>query len=155
MTHLAPNTDLKRRLQRFNGIVIEAAKKHVGKTKPRRGGKSFITPEIKEAIKRRNSLRQNVQNNREAWIEACKEVQEKMQTAREESWKDLLSSATNESEGKIWSVIRTLRGSPDSNSPNEAMIHNNHLKPEEGQHFRQPLCQGQQTPVHQRGKRPK
>ena len=34
-----------------------------------------------------------------------------------------MASATNEDESRIWNVINTLKGGPDTNSPNEAMIH--------------------------------
>ena len=46
-----------------------------------------------------------------------------IKAAQAESWRDLLTSATNEEEGKLWRVTKSLKGSPDSNSPIEAMIH--------------------------------
>ena len=120
---LNSGTDIKKRVECFNKVLVDAAYKHVGKTKPRRGGKSYLTPSVKTAITKRNRLRKAVHERKEEWVEACKEVREAIKNAQEDSWRDLLTSATNEDEGKLWRVIKSLKGSPDSNSPNEAMIH--------------------------------
>ena len=42
---------------------------------------------------------------------------------RKELEREVLSSVTNEDEGKLWSIIRSLKVAPDNNSPNEVMVH--------------------------------
>ena len=123
MSQLPEETNLKKRLDRFTNLIIKTADRYVGKTKPRRNTRPCLTPAVKEAISKRNELRKNVNQHREEWLEACGKAQEAINTAKEESWKDLLATATNEKEGKIWSVIKSLKGSPETNSPNEVMIH--------------------------------
>ena len=122
MSDLPEEQNLKKRLTRLTNLIIKTAEKYVGKTKPRRNTRPCLTPAVKDAIRKRNELRKNVNLHREEWLEACGKVQEAINTAKEESWRDLLASTTNE-ENRIWSVIRSLKGSPETNSPNEAMIH--------------------------------
>ena len=51
-------------------------------------------------------------------------VEEKRREAKEESWRDLLEdSITGKSSEEMWKVVKTLDGCPDSNSPNEALLH--------------------------------
>ncbi len=45
------------RVHRFNSVLLAAAKLHVGKSKAGRHTKSWSTPELREAIKKRNALR--------------------------------------------------------------------------------------------------
>ena len=68
-------------------------------------------------------LRKQVSTKGEEWLSACNEVQEQLNKAKEDSWKDL-SANTSDDESKIWSFIKTLKGRPEANSPNEVMIHN-------------------------------
>ena len=45
--------------------------------------------------------------------------------AKANSWKDLLHSSKSNADGPdVWKVIQGLNGTPDTNSPNEAMSHN-------------------------------
>ena len=85
MSDLEDIPNVSKRLERFNNLVLEAARKHVGKSKPRRNGKPCITPDVKEAIKKRNQLRKKVSEHREDWLQACREVKEKIREAKEES----------------------------------------------------------------------
>ena len=87
-----------------------------------------MTPEVREAIQKRNTLRKKVGSHREEWLSACKEAQEAIKKAREESWRDLISSATNDQEGRLSNVIKSLKGTPDTNSLNEAMVHKGRLR---------------------------
>ena len=73
MIGLRKETDMKRRVARFNEIIVDSAHKHIGKTKPRRGGKSYLTPSVKAAITKRNKLRKLVQERKEeGWKHANK-----------------------------------------------------------------------------------
>jgi potassium voltage-gated channel Eag-related subfamily H protein 8 len=48
-----------------------------------------------------------------------------MQKAKEQGWRDLIEDCMTEpTAGKMWEVINSLKGSPNTNSPNEAMHHN-------------------------------
>ena len=42
-----------------------------------------MTPEVKEAVKKRNTLRKTVAANREEWIEACREVAKMVKQEKE------------------------------------------------------------------------
>ena len=83
-----------------------------------------VTPTVRAAIKERNKFRNTVKENRKAWLDACKEAQETINTAKEESWRNLLEDTVMEADdNKIWRLIRSLNGTPETNSPNEAMKH--------------------------------
>jgi len=60
---------------------------------------------------------------REDWLQSCSEVQEDINAAKEESWKNLLEDAVTDAKDttQLWSIIKSLNGSPSHNSPNEAM----------------------------------
>ena len=125
MADLPPEPDLQKRVARFARILSEAGMTHVGKTRPGKRTKSWMTPTVKGAIKKRNRLRRTVEQNREEWKQACAEVNEEIRIAKEESWKDLLQGAAIGEDGgeqKLWKIIKSLNGTPDTNSPNEAII---------------------------------
>ena len=66
-----------------------------------------------------------MKENREEFIEACNDAQDEMQKAKEQGWRDLIEDCMTEPKaGKMWEVINSLKGSPNTNSPNEAMHHN-------------------------------
>ena len=122
---LTPEPNMKKRTQRFVYILKKAGRKHVGKTKPGRKTFNVISSTAKAAIKKRNSLRKKVTTHRKEWQEACAEAREAINSDKEQSWKDLLESAVAGSDGsRLWKVIKSLEGRPESNSPNEAMVHN-------------------------------
>ena len=53
------------------------------------------------------------------------EATEAINKTKTESWKDLLQDAmSNANDPNMWEVIQGLSGTPDANSPNEAMSHN-------------------------------
>ena len=84
-----------------------------------------MTPTVKAAVKRRNRLRREVQTKRKEWLEACKEASAEIRKAKEECWKDFLEDViTEENQTQLWKTIKNLNGSPDTNSPSEAMQHN-------------------------------
>ena len=106
-------------------ILISAATTHVGKSKPSKRSKPCMTPHVRAKIRNRNRLRQTIHQNRQEWIDACREATEAINEAKTESWKNLLQDAMSNSDGpNMWKVIQGLNGTPDANSPNEAMSHN-------------------------------
>ena len=59
------------------------------------------------------------------WMEACKEVNEAIRQEKEDSWRELLESATSDGdEQKLWSFIKSVNGTPDTNSKNDVLIQN-------------------------------
>ena len=120
----AESLSMKERVLKFNEALIETAKTHVGKTKQGSGKKQWLTPTVRAAVRKRNALRRKVRTHRREWLEACKEANEEILKAKEESWREFLQDSISPAEEhKIWKVIRSLNGSPQTNSPNEAMVH--------------------------------
>lgn len=114
--------DIKTLVTDFNKVVIEAAEKHVGKVKPGKRPKGWMTPNVRAAIRKRNALRRNIKTKRREWIESCKEARQEIQRAKEESWKEFLDESVNSTdESKLWKVIKSLNGTPSTNSKNETL----------------------------------
>ena len=63
----------------------------MGKVKPGKREKPWITPTVKAAIKKRNRLRDKVRTHRAEWIQACKEAARLAKEAKEEKWFDFLA----------------------------------------------------------------
>ena len=125
MSNLPNEPNLSLRVSRFNDILISAATTHVGKSKPSRRSKPWITPHVRAKIRNCNRLLQTIHQNRQEWKDACREATEAINEAKTESWKNLLQDAMSNSDGpNMWKVIQGLNGTPDANSPNEAMSHN-------------------------------
>ena len=81
-----------------------------------------MTPHVRAKISTRNRLRQTIHQNPQEWIDACREATKSINEAKTESWKDLLQDAKSNSDGpNMWKVIQGLNGTPDANSPNEAI----------------------------------
>jgi len=115
---------LMNRIVQFNATVIAAAKVHVRKVKPGKRTKMYMSPTLRESIRKRNRLLGDFKNRREEWVQACTEVNEAIREAKQESWKEVLEEALcNEDERKLWLVAKQLNGTPDINSPNEVLIH--------------------------------
>ena len=96
----------------------------VGKTKPGKHAKPWLKPEVKAKIKHRNRLRKNIKEKREEWKAACKDVNDSIRQAKEESWHELLEDVITEADDeKLWRIIKSLNGSPTSNARSEAMKH--------------------------------
>ena len=125
VSKFSEEANLIKRATRFTECLKETAYTEVGKTKPRKTTKIYMTPTVRKALQKRNKARKNVKQNRQAWLESCKEAQEEIRKAKEESWRDLLDSAIAEdNDAKMWRIVGSLKGCPDSNSPNEAITHN-------------------------------
>jgi ribonuclease HI len=119
-----PTPDLTKRLRRLEELMTDMGKAHVGKVKPGKRTKPWMTPAVRTAVKKRNKLRRDIgdKQRRKEWLEACKEARETIRQAKEESWREVVEeAATSMDERKMWGFIKKLNGSPDNNSPNEVM----------------------------------
>ena len=118
-----PNLSL--RVSRFNEILISAAATHISKSKPSKKSKPWMNPHVRAKTRNRNHLCQMVHQNRQEWIDACREANEAFNEAKTESWKTLLQDAMSNSDGpSMWKVNQVLNSTPDANSSNKAMSHN-------------------------------
>jgi len=112
-------------IERFTTAMTEAGKKHVGKVKPGKRTRVYLTPEVREKIRDRNRLRREMKERKVEWQNACKDVKEAIQKAKEDSWREVVEGAVEDGdERKLWNFVKQLSGSPDSQSPNEVLIHN-------------------------------
>ena len=112
----------------FQKALIDAGKRFVGTVKPGRRKKTWETPTVREAIRRRNRLRKQITTRRKEWMEACRLAQETINEAKTDAWRKVLQDSTNsQDDSKMWKVIKNLNGTPETNSPNEAMLHNGRL----------------------------
>ena len=127
VSRLLPETDrlsLTKRIAKFTSNMIEAAKLHVKRAKPGKRAKVSMNPAIRTKIGKRNRLRRDLKNNKAEWLEACKDVNLAIKEARAESWKEVIEGVIEEGDDrKVWQFINTLNGTPDTNSPNEVMVH--------------------------------
>ena len=124
-TCLPPRASIKEMADALNSSITSAARKILGKAKPGRRRKSWETPEVRKAIKDRNRLRPLIKTHRREWVEACRAAQAAINQAKTDAWRRTLEGATDDR--TLWRVIRSLKGSPDTNSPHEAMSHNGRL----------------------------
>ena len=119
---LPNNQSLSKHVKNFTDVLIATANTHVRKAKPRKKQNSWMTPDIKRLIKIRNELRRKINTCRKEWREACKAVSNAKLEARKDQWKEIVSSAIGDlDERRMWQFIKSLNGSPDTNSPNEAL----------------------------------
>ena len=99
MSNLPNIPNLSFRVSRFNDILISAATTHVGKFKPSKISKPWMTPHVRAKIRNCNRLRQTIHQNRQEWIDACCEANEVINEVKTESWKNLLQDAMSNSDG--------------------------------------------------------
>lgn len=72
-------------------------------------------------IRSRNCLRRTIHQNRQDWIEICREANDAINEAKNNSWKKLLQNSMSDVNcSDMWKVIQGLNGTTDTNSPNEA-----------------------------------
>ena len=115
MSNLSYEPNLSLRVSRFNEILISDATTHVGKSKPSKRSKPWMTPHVRAKIRTRNRFRKTIHQNHQEWIDACREATEAINEAKSESWKDLLQGAMSNSDGpNMWKVIQGLNGTPDA-----------------------------------------
>ena len=126
MGNLPEEPNMINRVQRFNDILYNAAIDHIGKVKPRKKKENlWMTPTVRGCIRRRNRIRREMGSRRQEWKEACKETNDAIREAKGECWREVVEDALScEDEGKMWNFIKTLNGTPDTNSPNEVLVVN-------------------------------
>jgi hypothetical protein len=74
--------------KKMRKTITEAANKHVGKKKISQTTKPWLTPDIKDVIKKINLLRRNIGQNRKEWIEECRNVAKLIKEKKEQRWKE-------------------------------------------------------------------
>ena len=112
----------------FNKALIDAGHRCVGLVRPGKRTKTWVNPEVREALRKRNRLRHKLSTHRKEWMEACKEVQDLISQAKTNAWREVLDDASNvKDDSKMWRIIRGLNGSLETNSPNEAMSYKGHI----------------------------
>ena len=126
-----PTDSLSFRVSRFTDTLKEVAMKVVGKVRPGKRTKVWMTPHVRTLVKKRNQLQRkfqrrkpgdDVQARKTEWVNANMEAKEAIRKAKEDSWKEVVDDAINEKdERKVWKFIKTLNGTPSTNSPNEVM----------------------------------
>ena len=122
---LKPAKSIKDRASAFVDILSNVATKVVGRTKPGKRTKPWLTPVVKAKIKLRNRLRRKIGDQRKEWKEACEDVTNSIKEATETSWRELLADVITEADDqKFWGIVKSLNGSPATNARNEAMKHN-------------------------------
>ena len=81
-----------------------------------------MSPKVKSLVQKRNKLRKQISTHRKEWLETCREVTAAKAEAKHENWKEIVSSSISDTnERGMWKLIKSLNGSPNLNSPNEAM----------------------------------
>jgi hypothetical protein len=127
----------------LNDAILSEAKIHVGTIKPGKGTKSWMTPQVREAIRNRNKLRKQVHTYRQEWIDACRTTRDLINEAKTDAWRKVLDDASNApNDSKLWRTVKNLNGTPEGNAPNEVMIQSGSLdyhQQEEGRRLCQPL----------------
>ena len=108
--------------------MVDTARKTVGKVKPGKRPRPWMTPKVREAIRQRNKLRRSIGTQRTEWLDACKTAQDAIREAKADIWRRVLEESSNSpDDSKLWKTIKSLKGTPECNSPNEAMTHNGRL----------------------------
>jgi endonuclease/exonuclease/phosphatase family metal-dependent hydrolase len=101
----------------LNQALNDAGNKHVGRVKVGKNTKSWMNPHVRAAIKRRNKLRRKLRTHRDEWREAWKTAQNAIREAKEDAWKESLESVITDADPtKLWRVIKSLNGSPCTNT---------------------------------------
>ena len=86
----------------------------MGKVKPGRKTRVWLTPPVRAAIRQRNLLRRKIKTHRREWLDQCKVVREETAKAKEQKWREVVEDAIDaEDDKKIWSFIKSLDGTPD------------------------------------------
>ena len=84
MSNLPHEPNLSPRVSHFNEILISAATTHVGKSKPSKRSKPWMTPHVRAKIHTRNRPHRTIHQNCQEWIDACREAAEAINEAKSE-----------------------------------------------------------------------
>ncbi len=115
---------LSERVHRSNSAPLAAAKLYVGKSKAGRYTKPWSTPELREATKKRNTLRRTVADNRAEYLEACATTRKLSEEARQKKWEQFLADLENSPDpARTWRTIKSLSGTPSSTTFAEPLLH--------------------------------
>ena len=102
--------------------ILKAAGSHVKKKKITNGAKCWMTPEIKEEIRRRNDLSKNVGDHRQEWIDACRKVAEMIREEKSKRWAEYVDSIDAKTNPKeVWKTVRNLDGRRPPPNKNEVL----------------------------------
>ena len=71
--------------KKFKNVTTDAAKRYFGKTKPGKAKIFWLTPEIRDIVKKRNRLKKNVSNKIKEWFDACLKARTAINHAKEET----------------------------------------------------------------------
>jgi ribonuclease HI len=109
----------------FCRILLEAAEQCVTRVSVAAERRPWMSREVREAMKRRNRLRRTVRENREEWLDACRDVRELVEAARKRKWTEFVESLDSSTDvSKVWGVVRSLSGSSARCGRNEILKHN-------------------------------
>ena len=101
-------TDPATKLKTFVDCVQKAAAIAVPQNVCRKKETPWMNAELKTPIQERNRLRRDMGANRDAWVAKTREVLEKTQEAKRNTWRAHLEEVTRT---KAWTVVKSLNGS--------------------------------------------
>ena len=100
------------KLKIFVDCVQKAAAIAVPQKVCRKKETQWMNAEIKTLIQERNRLRRDMGANRDAWVAKTREVLEKTQEAKRNTWRAHLEEVTRTKDAKkAWAVVKSLNGS--------------------------------------------
>ena len=104
-------TDPATKLKTFVDCVQKAAAIAVPQKVCRKKETPWMNAELKTLIQERNRLRRDMWANRDAWVAKTKEVLEKTQEVKGNTWRAHLEEVTRTKDAKIvWAVVKSLNG---------------------------------------------
>ena len=93
----------------FTEAIVQAARQHVGMVRQARRSGNSLSPDIREAIRTRNSLARTIGSNREEWKAACVRVRELVIETKQRRWREFVDSLQEEpSSTRAWNTIQSL-----------------------------------------------
>ena len=125
---------------KYNNILKSVASFHVGKTKPSKKQNPWVNQHVHPKICNQNRLCFTTHQNQQEWIEACWGANNTINEAKANSWQLISYTAPCQmptvhiygrlfKSSRIWKIIQGVNGTPDTNSPSEAMSYNGRTIP--------------------------
>ena len=100
------------KLKTFVDCVQKAAAIAVLQKVCRKKETPWMNAELRTLIQERNRLRRDMGANRDAWVAKTREVLEKTQEAKRNTWRAHLEEVTRTKDAKkAWAVVKSLNGS--------------------------------------------
>ena len=96
MSNLPSEPNLSLRVSCFNDILISTATANVGKSKPNKRSKPWMTPHVRAKIHNCNRLHQAIHQNCQEWIDACSEANEAINEAKTSNERNTICHQKNE-----------------------------------------------------------